>query len=527
MVGWRGVRRATKIYNNVGGRCPRDHKTGEKMQNEEDKKEMLEISEREGIETGQRHLVKWKYNVICLWLIMGAVFTPAFTASSFIMFGVAAFFIILLIGYVVALFLTAATLSALKKAEKKSDVIGYGIASMILVSFIGGLLILLIGEKDFIGSPKEEYLMVVDNSMKRVIKRKKVDEAERTAVLDKLKGLAAEAKELDKVEKLDALKIRLKEVMKEFYSERNKKARKIAFIVGIILVVAASATVITVVAVNAKGNNDKRKKEYDELYSMVYNYDKSNYTKISLYLSSDLKKYYDLTEIEKEFNNISTYTGMLNYMKDPERRDLDFYDMVEGMVNKIDAGYKDSDLIRKEVGIAKEYANEIKALTHGIKYNGTSINVDSISDLNSETADRVRELIGLLGSEANESGHWNHSNFIGAVNIPYILYNAGFEVSAYDFKWQIESDDLEKETVICNLPNTKGVKQEDYHYSGCSFDFRNNRMIFYFNSNDPDSNEYYTVYVYDAFYAVNNESVGVKIQMSIKDAGIELNYYLK
>ena len=102
--------------------------------------------------TKPKILDRGTYRLIKVWIIIGIIFTPLMftgqfflnnpTQSPFALFGLLMFAITIPLG--------VTTIHRLKIARSKSPLIGWGIVTMIFVSFIGGLLILCLHSNKFV-----------------------------------------------------------------------------------------------------------------------------------------------------------------------------------------------------------------------------------------------------------------------------------------------------------------------------------------------------------------------------------------
>ena len=101
------------------------------------------------------HLNKGMLTTIIVLLIFGAIITPlASFLSSYALTHTFNYFA--LFDYVITIPVCTFSIRACIKAKSKQDLIGWGIASLILVSFIGGILMLVVNDNSFEGdNPKD------------------------------------------------------------------------------------------------------------------------------------------------------------------------------------------------------------------------------------------------------------------------------------------------------------------------------------------------------------------------------------
>lgn len=535
----------------LGGRCPLDHKTGEKMYNEEDKKEMLEISEPESSGTLVKRLSKGRYNLIKVWLIIGCIFTPFMTAFYFLGLGIASFIVMMILLYAITISICVATLSALKKTDKKSAVISYGVVCLIFVNFLGGIFILTIRDRDFIevsapaeeeqgedeekvipgalllektfdcDAAREEFLRLSGLQKNKVNAAKNISDELRSSVLSEISALEASVQNIDSELAFNELKYKLYSAKGKIDEIRKRKTNRIIAIVGAVLGVCIVAGIAISIARREEAQKAeeiaaeiKRENDYIELQALVNDYKLENDRKI-LELFDSLEGYYDLILLKRDRNNAYGYASLLNLIGE--------YDGMwnsemnaESYLSIIERGYKERDKIENDLKASEEYVRIINSFAkEGIYGDGR----DVLNLIDNRSAERVRTLIAELYEKANTSGLMNYDTFIRSLKLPFILYNAKFENGEYYFNWYFD----EAENFLYNIPFTPNYdKNEEWYYKYFDYIFSENTVFYVLTSPSHSIVGQYLLRVNYAFFDQNAGKLAVNVYVYSTDSTMDM-----
>lgn len=156
----------------------------------------------------KKHLDPRRIRAIKIWMIIGCVLTPMAAGGSYLnnQYKPEALFFLLL--YLVTIPLCVAAIKKCKKAESQSELVGLGVACLILVSLLGGVFMLTSGDRYFVEDRPKTNEELREEEQKRIqaqeLEKKTQQERERQLELQN---------ERDRISRLRSSKITLLRVL--------------------------------------------------------------------------------------------------------------------------------------------------------------------------------------------------------------------------------------------------------------------------------------------------------------------------
>ena len=426
-----------------------------------------------------------KLKAIKAWLIVGCILTPISYGSSLVSLGY--YSLIALAFYGVTIPVCVNAIKRCRNAHSRSELIGFGVVSLIFVSMIGGILMLAVSDNDFIDSDqpvtnervktqiKESKKIDSNDLLKKkaksyLLKREKrvgyLKDSEKQNILVEL--LKQKENEIEKINSEDVYQDFLVSVDK-ICEEVNKIYSKRISIIVLVSLVASLVIGLSIGIPIGVSKKQERQRKYKKLYDLVYNYetdcvDQFDYNSEISDLIRDLEGHYNLSVIKKEYDNASNYYKL--------KKEIKYYDGEQTTNKKIDTyllyiskSYKLRDQIENDFYYVQSYVGTI---TFG-KYN-------VLKNVTDQQASANRDTIKYLYSYANDSGLWNFDKVVKRVAIPYLTDGARFTCGSYYFeKKTVDSEDHLYRDIP--LPSSYDTSKE--YYFDITYNSSENSLKYY------------------------------------------------
>ncbi|MCQ2787065.1 MAG: hypothetical protein MJ199_01530, partial [Bacilli bacterium] len=375
------------------------------------------------------------------------------------------------------------SIRCMRKAKNKSDIIGWGVLSLIFVSFIGGLLMLVTRDDHFsstkgfvtadsVNLNKKETAAIkaanhrqdklnkaVNIGLERLANTttSAITEKDKVEIKNKLLGIKKRIPECKDDQTMYLLEYEIGDALKPLSKRRNMK---ILIGVAATAVAAIAITISIVIPVNI---NKERKwdEEYKELESLVYNYSPSSESRISELLW-DLRGHRDTTILETEYKNGRNYYYLLNLIGNYEGSTT--MDSIKTRLSSIDAGYKKKDTIKNE-------CDKIEPQTKRISF---TLGDSSDNYCTNEKAEANRSAIMNICDE-NKSGLWNFTTYFNKIGSPDLICGTKCVCNNYYFKFYKENSSYRLEY---ELPAPSPYDPSKDYYFTHDFSYSSNSLVF-------------------------------------------------
>ena len=456
-------------------------------------------SEHQVIHVTKKRLNRRRYNKIKTWLIIGCIFTPLSFGASLTPVGIYA--LIALSLYAVTIPLCVGAARCCNRAQSRDDMIGWGVAAIIMLSVLGGVLMLStrneafenINEAKAAFLPKENEVEVKQERsvseekkqpavvVRSVDYKKKADtylkdkssfitfikdNNKKNKIQEKLNSLKLKTVDIETIEQYSAFIDEVDEIIKPIESAYNRRVISTAFIILGVLVAATAVILIPTLIASNENAKKRREAKYEELIELVYSYDPENNYRIDS-LIDDLYSYYDLTNIMTEYNNAEYYNLLLKEINQyagekSNKTNISIY------LSRISDGYKQRDLIASDYDNLQTYESTISWDTSRSAPNNVTM----------EKASANREAVSFIYKYANKSGLWNYDRYIQKISIPYLIYGAECinEINEHGFAWYLDD---EGQHLQWALPKPSAYDESEAYYFSTTYSTENNTFKFY------------------------------------------------
>ncbi len=385
------------------------------------------IYEENGMEEGRITACK-------VWLIIGAVLTPLSAGGSFLSSVHSPLALLFLLLYAVTIPLCYCTIKTIKTAKTKNEVIGWGVISLIFVSFIGGILVLSArfktktkevvpsngGSFETGSSPDAVSTGVTLEETKYALLQEHIYKYETEKGMNDLREIVTISKYLTRTNYKDSQTIYNKYnpilSQRERYREASaKKGLKIG--IAIFAIIAVLTGIIVPVSITTANNN--KKKHWDEVYnqvtSLLNNYDDSNYYAIQNLLNElPYGEEYNTSTLWQQlygrhnYESTVTAVGLFNSTKSYALSDIKRY------MDSSEDGYKKIEAIRADYSNVENYTSSTSS--------NTSTSAPKYAT--DGTAESNRNAISYLYKYSNTSGLWNFDYYVKYFSVPYLISGA-------------------------------------------------------------------------------------------------------
>ena len=454
----------------------------------------LQITQEKTIRSG-------KYTVIKVWMIIGCILSPMSVSGSFAS-ALGPYSLLFLVLYAITIPLCCTVLSIVKHSHEKSETVGAGVLSLLLISFIGGIIILTINDGDYemsnvfvplknhsapttninnenktqiskedsiedeenrialINKRKEKYQTfcteLLERSKKNTENEKKVDSHTKSDIYIKLDELSSE---IDKVTGEESYQVFTGKVRAVMEPINNRIYKRIVITVLITIFVLIGIIVSIVVPVSIYNEKAKIKSYYDSLLYEISNYSGSSY----------------------DDSNIRWY------------------------LNRLPDGYKKRDQIEKDFKLAQTYISTIDAPKNNA--------------VDSSKSENIRQYINYLYSKANTSGLWDYNDYIRTLGVPHLLYGLEFSNSQYMFEWYYDTTTNDKR-LSWNLPTTSAYNKESSYFYDTDYSSSTNTFKFYLIL---QSNNNSTIDLCKINYVYYDKIYGLSVNVYLYGNGTTIN----
>lgn len=447
-----------------------------------------------------KHINPKRHGAIKAWLIVGCVLSPLVTGASLIS-AAGLFSLIALSLYCITIPFCSLAIRCSRNAKSREDLIGWGVTSLIMVSVIGGIIMLSTSDNDFVVTYEEvkpkptvtsqQAAVIVTNTIKTVqaptvdinyLKRearKKLykarqklkfikDEKQRQSIAEKLNNIQPEIENITKEQQYTSIKNRIEIAIEP--AQKNYIKRNIIW-GGISLTIAAVVALAIVIPVSiAKADEEKqaraaRDQKRQELWNLVYNYSSPAEDNYIQKLFNDLSPYYNLSEERKYYSFGVAYYNltrqMISYSGSSDNK------AIEENINKIsDTGYRDIRLIKEDFEKVKNYSSHIS-------YKTGSGAADAAT---SNEARYNRMSLNFLYTDANKSGKWDYDYLLNKIPTPYLI--KGIQCSCEDNNFYWYTDDSNNDHLSWNLPKPAAYNPLEDYYFATYYSSSNNNLTF-------------------------------------------------
>ena len=430
-----------------------------------------------------------RYVAIKVWLIIGCIVGPLINVSSTIS-TLGAYSALFLIQYAISIPLCVICILVSKRAQKRSDLIALGIFAILLLSGIGGILMLSATDRHFIETneiviktennnfPKAEEnpapvveqinyskkaLQTVTSSIS-IVRSIKADKLlTKSEIIDALENTKKEAESIGNKEQYCEFLANIDDIMapaKKILKRRTILAFAISASITIALI---AAIVVPVTVVSVQQAQREREIQYRNLQNLIGNYtDHSSDNGINE-LIEKLDGYYDLTSLKEEYRKAQNYYDLTlltsNYSGSKDDN------AIQNKINAVGNYYKNIDLIKSDFTKVKKYVSTVE-------YNSTVLADDYVTD---EVASANRAAITNLYGQANVSRAWDFNKYIATISVPYLVKGVKFTHSDAYFHWYSDSEGNHLDSYI---PRPSSIDSDATYYFDTEFNNSKNSLKF-------------------------------------------------
>lgn len=353
---------------------------------------------------GEKHLDPKRIKTIKIWMIIGCVLTPAIIGGSYINNQYKPEACLFLLLYLVTIPLCVFAIKKCKTAKDQNDLIKIGVACILFVSVIGGVLMVSSGDKYFVyDKPKTKEELEAEESKRLEIEKQLQLEKERIAEEQRKK----EAEEKER---------------KRILSLRENKKMQIA-------------SLCSSFCAKKYHPSDKRKAEVENINA---------YNKIDLLTTDD-----EMTEIVNSYKAfLSSFEIDIKYYEDRKRKIKKFFAIFVPCVSLITIAAILTGTVFVPLG---KYNYAMSLISEG-KYEEADKYLDNNSWGDSKTQITINKARAYFDSDNYEKG----------INVLYSLgsdIHISYNLNGGEGK---DSDVIKKRLYVDNIPNKNGYSFEKW-----------------------------------------------------------------